>query len=42
MKILHGGDYFPEQWLDQPEVLEEDFALLKAANINTITVGMFA
>ncbi|MGO4936258.1 beta-galactosidase [Fundicoccus sp. Sow4_H7] len=40
--ILHGGDYFPEQWLHQPQVLDEDFELLKAANINTITVGMFA
>lgn len=25
--MLHGGDYNPEQWLDQPEVLEEDIRL---------------
>lgn len=23
-KLLHGGDYNPEQWLDCPEILEED------------------
>ena len=23
-QILHGGDYNPEQWLQYPEILEED------------------
>lgn len=41
-KLLHGGDYNPEQWLKYPEVIEQDFKLLKEANVNTITVGMFA
>ncbi len=22
--FLHGGDYNPEQWLDRPDILEED------------------
>ena len=22
--IMHGGDYNPEQWLDRPDILEED------------------
>ena len=22
--LLHGGDYNPEQWIDCPQVLEED------------------
>lgn len=22
--LLHGGDYNPEQWLDRPDILEED------------------
>ena len=21
-RLLHGADYFPEQWLDNPEVLD--------------------
>lgn len=24
--IIHGGDYNPDQWLDRPEILEEDLA----------------
>lgn len=27
--ILHGGDYNPEQWLDCPDILEEDLRLMK-------------
>lgn len=23
-QILYGGDYNPEQWLDEPEILEKD------------------
>ena len=23
-KLLHGGDYNPEQWLDRPDILEQD------------------
>ena len=42
MKLLHGGDYFPEQWLTRPETIEEDFKYFKEAKINTVTVGMFA
>ena len=26
-KLLHGGDYNPEQWLDYPEILEQDCLL---------------
>ncbi len=40
--IIHGGDYNPDQWLGQPEVLGKDFDLMKAAHINTVTVGVFA
>ena len=25
-KVLYGGDYNPEQWLDRPDILEEDIA----------------
>ena len=26
--IIHGGDYNPEQWLDRPDILEEDLQLM--------------
>lgn len=41
-KILYGGDYSPEQWLDRPDILEQDIQYMKAAGINTVTLGMFA
>ncbi len=41
-RLWHGADYFPEQWLDRPEVLEEDLRLMKAAGCNVTSVGMFA
>lgn len=41
-KILHGGDYNPEQWLESPEILEEDLALMKEAGVNCVTLGVFS
>ena len=41
-KLLHGGDYNPEQWLEYPEILEKDIELFKKAGINTVTMGMFS
>lgn len=41
-RILHGGDYNPEQWLDAPEILEEDLRLMKEANVNCVTLGVFS
>ena len=40
--ILHGGDYNPEQWLDCPEILEEDIRLMKEAGVNCVTLGVFS
>lgn len=40
--LLHGGDYNPDQWLDYPEVLEQDVQLMKDAKTNTFSVGIFA
>ncbi len=40
--ILHGGDYNPDQWLDHPEKLAEDIVLMKKANINCVSLGIFA
>lgn len=41
-KVLHGADYFPEQWQDNPEILAEDIRLMKLANCNVMSIGMFA
>lgn len=40
--IFHGGDYNPDQWLGHPEILAEDFALMKSARLNAVTAGVFA
>ena len=41
-KILYDGDYNPEQWLDEPEILKQDVQYMKEAGINTVTMGMFS
>ena len=41
-KLLHGGDYNPEQWLDRPDILEKDLDMLKEAGCNTVTLGVFS
>ena len=40
--LLHGGDYNPEQWLDCPQVLEEDVRLMKEAHVNCVSLGIFS
>ena len=40
--LLHGGDYNPEQWLDCPQVLEEDIRLMKEAHVNCVSLGIFS
>ncbi|MBQ8110268.1 MAG: beta-galactosidase [Clostridia bacterium] len=40
--IGHGGDYNPDQWLDRPDILEEDIRLMKLAGCNLMSVGIFA
>ncbi len=41
-EFLHGGDYNPDQWLYQPEVIKQDFKAFKAAKLNMVTLGIFA
>ena len=41
-RLLHGGDYNPDQWLDYPEILDADLKMMKKAHINTVTVGVFS
>jgi len=40
--IIHGGDYNPDQWLEYPHILDEDIRLIKLANCNTMTIGIFS
>ena len=39
--IWHGGDYNPDQWIDNPKILEEDIHLMKQAGVNAVTLGVF-
>ncbi|MFB5267735.1 beta-galactosidase [Paenibacillus enshidis] len=39
--LLHGGDYNPDQWLDYPEIIQEDYRLMKLANCNAFTLNIF-
>lgn len=40
--FLHGGDYNPEQWLGTPGIWEEDMRLMKLANCNAMSIGIFS
>ena len=40
--IIHGGDYNPDQWIDTPEIWDEDMRLMNLAHVNSATVGIFA
>ena len=41
-KLLHGGDYNPEQWLDRPDILEKDVSMLTEAGCNVVSLGIFS
>ena len=41
-KLLHGGDYNPEQWLNRPDILEKDIEMLKEAGCNVVSLGIFS
>ena len=40
--ILHGADYNPDQWLDRPDILAQDLALMHKAGMNVMSVGIFS
>ncbi len=42
VRLLHGGDYNPDQWLDRPDILKKDMELMKKAHINCVSVGIFS
>lgn len=41
-RILYGGDYNPEQWLDEPDILKKDIEYFKEAGINAVSMGIFS
>ena len=40
LRIIFGGDYFPEQW--PQEIWKEDMRLMKQANVNMVSIAIFA
>ena len=40
--LIHGADYNPEQWLHSKEIWDEDMKLMKEANCNEMSVGIFS
>jgi len=41
-KMRHGADYNYEQWLDSPDILADDFRLMKQSRCNVMSVGIFS
>jgi len=41
-RLLHGGDYNPDQWLQYPDRLADDIAFMKKVYANAFSVGIFA
>ena len=42
LNFLHGADYNPDQWLNQPDILEQDIAMMKETKCNVMSVGIFS
>ncbi len=40
--LIHGADYNPEQWLHDQAIWDQDMALMKLANCNEMSVGIFS
>ena len=40
--VLHGADYNPEQWENDPAVFDRDIAMMGEANCNVMSVGIFS
>jgi len=41
-RLLHGGDYNPDQWLNNPKILADDIQLMQKVKANAFSVGIFA
>lgn len=42
LNFLHGADYNPDQWLHQPDIFEQDIAMMKETKCNVMSVGIFS
>lgn len=40
--FIHGADYNPEQWIATKEIWDEDMRLMREANCNEMSVGIFS
>lgn len=40
--VLHGGDYNPDQWLDHPDIIDDDFRYMDMAHCQTFSIGIFS
>jgi beta-galactosidase len=40
-RLLHGGDYNPEQWQHREEILAADPGLMRQARVNQASVAIF-
>ena len=40
--LRYGADYNPDQWLDRPDILRQDIEFMKKANVNVVSLGIFA
>jgi beta-galactosidase len=40
--MIHGGDYNPDQWINTPDVWDEDMRMMKLAGFNSASVGIFS
>ena len=40
--LRYGADYNPDQWLHRPDILAQDIELMKKANVNVVSLGIFA
>ena len=40
--LYHGADYNPDQWLDRPDILEQDIDFMKKAGVSCVSLGIFA
>ncbi len=40
--ILHGADYNPDQWLDRPDILEQDIQLMHQSGMHVMSIGIFS
>ena len=41
-KILHGGDWNPDQWRRYPDIIEADFDLMDKAHCEVFSLGIFS